>query len=193
MRHLSLLPVVGHGSTDLFDLPFNTILTHFICFNLVKNLNINQRKNLLIGSSIIHLSNDFFFTKHFKLIVSGIFHFFAIKKPIIFKLYMNLLHTPLHYFKTFKFNNNNNIPDINNINNLIKKSKVAIVLITTLISAISIKNNLDVKLEEKFGEYWWVSPVLAHIIINEIINYEIKLKNQETTFNKLKFNRILII
>ena len=27
--------------------------------------------------------------------------------------------------------------------------------------------------KEKFGEYWWVSPVLAHIIINEIINYEI--------------------
>jgi len=188
MRHLSLLPVIGHGSTDLFDLPFTTLLTHFICFNLVKNLNINQRKNLLVGSSIIHLSNDFFLAKKFRLIVSGIFHFFATKKPIIFKLYMICLHTPIHYFTSFKFTNNNN-----NNNNLIKKSKIGLALLTTLLSMIAIKNNLDVKLEEKYGEYWWVSPIFAHIIINEIINHNIKLYDQENILNKLKFNRILII
>ena len=80
MRHLSLLPVIGHGSTDLFDLPLHTILIHFVCLNLLKNLNIYQRRNLLITSSVLHLSNDFF--KTFKLIVSGIFHFFAIKNLV---------------------------------------------------------------------------------------------------------------
>lgn len=187
MRHLSLLPVIGHGSTDLFDLPLHTILIHFVCFNLVKNLNIYQRRNLLITSSILHLSNDFFFTKHFKLIISGIFHFFAIKKPSIFKLYMIFFHTPLHYLKTLKYNNNNN-------NNLIKKSKIGLVLLTTILSAIAIKNNFDVKLEKKFGEYWWISPIFAHIIINEIINHDIKLFNQQNCINKLlRINHIFIV
>ena len=49
---------------------------------------------------------------------------------------MIFFHTPLHYLKTLKYNNNN----------LIKKSKIGLVLLTTILSVIAIK--FDVKLEE---------------------------------------------
>ena len=163
MKYLSILPIIGHGSTDLVDLPLHTLLTHFMCFNLVKKITLDQRRNLLIFSSIIHLSNDFFFTKHCKLIVSGIFHYFFIRKPIIFKFYMNFYHTPLHYLRSLKYYKSK------------KKIKIGLALLTTLLSIIAIKNNIDKYLEEKYGQFWWVSPIFAHIIINEIINHDIKL------------------
>ena len=61
-------------------------------------------------------------------------------------------------------------------------------------AVFAIKNNFDVKLEKKFGEYWWISPIFAHIIINEIINHDIKLFNQQNCINKLlRINHIFIV
>ena len=86
-----------------------------------------------------------------------------IKFPIIAKLYFTFYHTPLHYIRSF------NHTDINK--NIYKG---IIGLFISIISKYAIKKNIDIYLNNKLGELWWLSPIMGHIILNKIIKYNNK-------------------
>ena len=46
--------------------------------------------------------------------------------------------------------------------------KICISSLTTIASYFIIKNNYIDHLNNILGQYWWVSPVLGHIILNTI-------------------------
>tara|TARA_Y100000022_G_scaffold185153_1_gene180733 strand:- start:181 stop:561 length:381 start_codon:yes stop_codon:yes gene_type:complete len=96
-----------------------------------------------------------------------------IKKPIFAKVYLNIIHTPLHYFRTLKINNFNKNYKLRNL------LKINVVLITTLFSIFILQNkdNKYLKIfENKYNDLWWISPIIGHIILNEIINISNKIK-----------------
>ena len=87
-----LVPIVGHGATDLIDAPELIIFLNIFTFVFIQNCNLNIRTKLLIGSSIYHISQDI--PGKFKYIISSFLHFIWLKKPIIAKLNLLLIHTP---------------------------------------------------------------------------------------------------
>ena len=151
MRYGLLIPTIGHGATDLIDMPISTICTHIIsCISLYK-LDPYYKKIILIIMSIIHLSKDM------PTIYSICFHPIMIKWPIIAKLYFAIYHTPLHYVRSFKYTGF--------YKNCIK---VCTSLLTSFTSYFVIKNNYDMYIDNVLGDYWWVSPIIGHIILNII-------------------------
>ena len=56
LKYPLLIPIIGHGSTDIFDLPIESLTMHLFSSIIVYNLNYNNRKLLLLASSIIHIS-----------------------------------------------------------------------------------------------------------------------------------------
>tara|TARA_B100000424_G_C22881296_1_gene469053 strand:+ start:248 stop:895 length:648 start_codon:yes stop_codon:yes gene_type:complete len=194
MKYYSLIPIIGHGSTDLIDLPFKTCLIHFSSFLLFNKFNIFnniQKKSILTLFSIFHFSHDIPDTIHeknissYKHIFMSFFHILMIKKPIFAKIYLNIIHTPLHYFKTIKINSiffNRNYK----LNNLLK---INLSLITTLFCIFMLQNKNEEYLqlfENNYGELWWISPIIAHIILNEIININIENKIKLIKYNNYK-------
>lgn len=157
IRYPLILPMIGHGSTDIIDLPFETVKIHFLSSILVYLLRENQRRVLLILSSILHISRDI--PHKNRLLISAGFHKLWLWKPIIAKLYLLLYHTPLHYIRNFTLSS--------------KKKfilKTIISFTTTVCAFLGLKNNIDVELEKNFGKYWWTAPILGHILLNEEIN-----------------------
>lgn len=151
MKYGLIIPTIGHGATDIIDMPIQTICTHFMCFFYMQNINIFSKKCILVISSIIHLSKDM------PIKTSIIFHYFMIQWPIIAKLYFSIYHTPLHYIRTFSYTG------------FYKNCmKICISSLTTIASYFIIKNNYIDHLNNILGQYWWVSPVLGHIILNTI-------------------------
>lgn len=157
IKYPLLLPIIGHGSTDIVDLPIQSLQIHFLSGIMVYLLRENQRRILLILSSIIHISRDI--PHKNRLLISGGFHKLWLWKPIVAKLYLVLYHTPLHYIRNFTLSSN-------------KKFilKTFISFTTTVCAFLGLKNNIDVELEKKFGKYWWTAPILGHIVLNEKIN-----------------------
>tara|TARA_X000000368_G_scaffold130537_1_gene102583 strand:+ start:50 stop:520 length:471 start_codon:yes stop_codon:yes gene_type:complete len=156
MRHGLILPSIGHGATDMIDLPFHSIFIHLSSLILVLKLNTISRKMLLVLISIYHLSDDM------PLKYSVLFHPIMIKFPIIAKLYFTFYHTPLHYIRTFSFTDK-----YKNI------YKCIVGIFISIISKFAIKNNIDIYLNKTLGEYWWVSPIIGHIILTMIIKFNI--------------------
>ena len=58
MRYPLLVPMIGHGATDIIDTPSGTIFLNIIFSILIHNCNIYNRRGLLIGSSIYHIAQD---------------------------------------------------------------------------------------------------------------------------------------
>ena len=151
MRYGLIIPTIGHGATDIIDMPIQTICTHFMCFFYIKYLNTFSKKIILVIASIIHISKDMPFR------YSIMFHSIIIKWPIIAKLYFSIYHTPLHYIRTFSYTG------------FYKNClKILTSVLTTITSYFVIKNNYDNYLNNILGDYWWVSPVIGHIILNTI-------------------------
>jgi hypothetical protein len=155
MKYPLLIPIIGHGATDIIEIPKETITLNLFFTILIHNINLDSRKRLLIGSSIYHIAQDIPFK--FKYIISSIIHYLWLKKPILSKLHLLLIHTPLHYIRIY-FRKNK------------WKEKYIIGIITSIIGSILLENNMDDKLNKKLGELWWLSPVLSHIILTDIIN-----------------------
>ena len=175
IRHGYILPIIGHGSTDIFDMPIITILSHILSVFIIKPLNFSQRKNLLLSISILHISRDIplistnIFNNYLSIIdgasiiyptliyllISTLFHILWLRFNNIAKLYLIFIHTPLHYIKTFK--------------NSMIIGKLSIATITTLFSYYILNNNIDLEIKDKYGELWWLAPILGHIIIDELI------------------------
>ena len=89
------------------------------------------------------------------LIISSFFHILWLRFPKIAKIYLIFIHTPLHYIKTFK--------------NGVIIGKISLAAITTIFTYYILKNNVDLIIKDRYNELWWLSPVLGHIILDEII------------------------
>jgi len=150
-----MVPMIGHGATDIIDLPSLTIFFNMFFSIFIHNCNLDNRKKLLIGSSIHHIAQDI--PCKFNYVISSLLHYIWIKNPIIAKLNLLLIHTPLHYLKIY-------------IKKDKWKEKIFLGLLTSVIGGLLIEKEFDVLLNKKLGELWWVSPVIEHIILTEIIN-----------------------
>ena len=66
---------------------------------LQENINLINRKKILVSLSIFHIAQDI--PSKFKYIISSSLHYIWIRKPILAKLNLLLIHTPLHYIRIF--------------------------------------------------------------------------------------------
>ncbi len=179
IKYPLLIPIIGHGATDFIDLPKETLIYNFLSALLVYNLNIIQRKTLLISSSIFHIAQDIpkkiiiknkiYNIQNFRYLISSIIHIFWIKKPIIAKLHLLFIHSPLHYLRCF----------------IIKrkyKLKYTLGAFVSIIGAIFLQKNYIIYYQLKYGELWYIAPIIAHILLNYKINE--KYINSKIFFNK---------
>jgi len=154
MRYPLLLPIIGHGATDIIDIPELSIFFNIFFSLAISNINLENRKRLLIGSSIYHIAQDI--PHKLKYLISPVIHYIWLKKPIIAKLHLLLIHTPLHYLRIY-----------------LKKDywieKFSVGILTSFIGTILLEKNIDKKLNKYLGELWWISPLISHIILTEII------------------------
>lgn len=149
-----LIPTIGHGSTDLLEKPILTLKIHFITFLFCQSLQVIHKKIILITSSIYHISKDI------KMIPSIGLHIIWLKFPITSQLYLSFFHTPLHYYNLYKRDNK------------LFKKQLLFGIITSLVLAYNF--NLYYKLNILFGEFWWISPILSHIILTDLFNKDQK-------------------
>ncbi len=177
IKYPLLLPIIGHGATDIVDLPIATLQIHFLSGILIYLLRENQRRILLVFASIIHISRDIPYKN--RLLISTGIHTLWLYKPIIAKLYLLIYHTPLHYMRNYKLSSN-------------KKFiwKTIICITTTVLAFFGVKNDIDVKIENYAGKYWWSAPVIGHIILNEKIN---RLNLKQFYKKPFRIDRIYLI
>ena len=158
IKYPLLIPTFGHGSTSLIVSPYATLASNFLSGLCIYYCSYIQRKTLLIIFSIYHIADDFKIqNKLYKYSCSSLFHYAWLKKPIISKYYLTLVHTPMHYFNIYK-----------------RKYKVCqqfiIGLATSLLAIPFLHANLDSKLNNYLGELWYVAPIIAHIIVHSYYN-----------------------
>ena len=173
IKYPLIIPSIGHGATDFIDYPLATIHYNILSILTIYFLKYNVRKNILILSSIIHVSNDF--NIRYNYLISGLFHILWIKKPIISKLYLSFIHTPLHYYRIIKYETK-------------PRTKIIFSNLISYLSIIGLKNNIDIILEEKLGKLWWIFPILPHIYITN----KIKKINHEKKKPKIWIGRCII-
>lgn len=173
MKYPLLVPVIGHGATDIIDYPIKSILYNIFSAIIINKLSYKERKRTLIFTSIYHLANDF--KSKYNYILSTCMHFIMIKKPIIAKCYFCFYHTPLHYIRQIYINNK-------------WIYKFLIGYLTSIIANYAINNNIEDYMERYYGKLWWISPIIVHIFLtsyqynnfilyyknNRFINYIIK-------------------
>jgi hypothetical protein len=164
-----IIPSIGHGATDLIDLPLETISYNLLSCIIIYHLNYDIRKVILIFSSIIHISNDFKIKN--KYLASALFHIIWLKKPIISKLYLSFVHTPLHYIEIFKNKKQS-------ILKLFLGSSIS------LLGTLGMVKKIDIKIEKKMGKLWWVFPILPHIYLTQKIKKVNKMKKINKFLNK---------
>jgi len=149
-----LIPTIGHGSTDLLENPILTLQTHLITFLFCQSLPIIQKKVILITSSIYHISKDINIIPSFGL------HLIWLRFPLTSQIYLSFFHTPLHYYNLYRRDNN------------LFKQQLPFGIITSLVLAYNF--NLYYKLNIMLGEFWWISPILSHIILTDLFNKDQK-------------------
>jgi len=180
MKYPLLIPIIGHGSTDILDKPIKSIILNLGTGLLVRNINLINKKRLLVGFSIFHIAQDI--PNKFKYIISSLLHFIWIKKPILAKLNLLLIHTPLHYIRIFYKRDK-------------WKEKIFLGLLTSLFSILLIEKDIDLLLDKKLGELWWVAPIITHIILTEKINRnyinKLNIYNKAVKFKVINIHYLL--
>ena len=157
IKYPLLIPTLGHGSTSLIVNPFETLASNFFSGLTIYYCSCMQRKMLLIVFSIYHIADDFNIKNNFyKYSFSTLFHLAWLKKPILSKCYLTLVHTPRHYLTIYK--------------KKIKVTRQIFIGIGSSLLAIPFLNaNLDSKLNSILGELWYVGPIIAHIIVHSLV------------------------
>ena len=158
IKYPLLVPTFGHGSTSLIINPYATLASNFFSGLTIYYFSYMQRKMLLIIFSIYHIADDFNIkNKFYKYSFSTLFHLAWLKKPILSKCYLTLVHTPLHYLTIYK--------------KKIKVTQQFLIGIGTSLLAIPFLNaNLHSKLNNNLGELWYVGPIIAHIIVHSLLH-----------------------
>ena len=59
IKYPLLIPVIGHGATDIIDKPVEAIFYNIFIGILMQNINLVNRKRLLTSFSIFHIAQDF--------------------------------------------------------------------------------------------------------------------------------------
>ena len=154
IKYPLLVPTFGHGATSLIVNPFETLASNFFSGLCIYYCSFFQRKMLLIIFSIYHIADDFNINNNFyKYSFSTLFHLAWLKKPLLSKCYLTLVHTPLHYLTIYS-----------------KKTKARqqffIGIGSSLLAIPFLSANLDNKLNNYLGELWYVGPIIAHIIVH---------------------------
>ena len=158
IKYPLLVPTFGHGSTSLIINPYATLASNFFSGLTIYYCSYMQRKMLLIIFSIYHIADDFNIkNKFYKYSFSTLFHLAWLKKPILSKCYLTLVHTPLHYLNIYK--------------KKIKLTQQFLIGIGTSLLAIPFLNaNLHSKFNNNLGELWYVGPIIAHIIVHSLLH-----------------------
>ena len=177
MKYPLLVPMIGHGSTDIIERPLQSIVLNLASGLLITNMNLINRKRTLIGFSIFHIAQDI--PNKFNYVISAFLHFIWVKKPIIAKLNLLLIHTPLHYLRIYYKKDK-------------WQAKILLGLITSFIGNLAIEKNFDLILNNKLDQLWWVSPVIAHIILTELINRNFVYKTNLITNESQKRKNSII-
>ena len=185
VKYPLLIPIIGHGATDIIDFPFETLTYNLFSAILVYNCNLIVRQALLIGFSIFHniqdIPNKIIYKSkiinlsNIKVPLMTIIHGLWIKYPIIAKIHFLSFHTPLHYLRI-----------------ILMRSKVELKLLTgfsvSLASMYFLNKDYDLIMEEKMGKLWWVFPILPHIILTHKTNYNfinnVKKHRSSVSMNK---------
>ena len=187
IKYPLLIPVIGHGATDIIDFPIETLAYNLFSALLVYNCNLLLRKVLLIGFSIFHNVQDvpneilckskIINLKKIKYPITGLVHGLWIKFPIIAKLHFLTFHSPLHYLRI-----------------ILMRSKVKLKLLTgfsvSLASMYFLNKDYDLIMEEKMGQLWWIFPILPHIILTYKTNYNF-INNVKKDKSKLNLNKFI--
>ena len=173
IKYPLIIPTIGHGATDFIDFPIETINYNLLSILIIYFLNYNTRKNILIISSIIHMSNDF--NIKYKYFITSIFHIIWLKKPIISKLYLSFIHTPLHYYRIIKYENK-------------WQRKLIFSNLISFLSVFGFKKKLDIIIEEKLGKLWWIFPILPHIYLTNKINKKLHKKKSKIWLGRYIIN-----
>ena len=189
IKYPLLIPVIGHGATDIIDYPLETISLNILSAIIVYNCNLFFRRVMLIGFSIIHLSGDIpnkikinsqiFNIKNKKLLLSSLFHKIMIKKPIIAKLYFLIIHSPLHYLRIIK-------------TRIKTRQKIILGFLTSIISIFFLNKDYDIIIENKMNKLWWIFPILPHILLTAKFNYNYNYNYKKSKNNKNNKNNIII-
>ena len=161
IRYPLIIPTVGHGSTDLLINPLITLNIHFFSLSIIRYIPNLYKKFILVTTSIYHISKDI------KLLPSLLLHSIWLKYPITSKLYLSFFHTPLHYKRCYI-----EYPNIFNY-------QISLSFLTTLFIYHGINNNYDLYIQKYLGQYWWIAPIVSHIIINEYFTYQKYLIKQQ--------------
>ena len=167
IKYPLLIPVIGHGATDLIDYPLETISLNLLSALIVYNLNLVQRQIVLVLFSIFHLSQDIpnkiklnsklINIKNKKLLLTSLFHGIMIKKPIIAKIYFLTIHSPLHYLRIIK-------------TKVLARKKIILGLFTSLTSMFLLNKDYDIIIANKMDKLWWIFPILPHILLTAKFN-----------------------
>jgi len=187
IKYPLLIPVIGHGATDIVDFPIQTLTYNLFSLILVNNSNLFIRKALLLGFSIFHTSQDIpnkilykskiINLKKIKYPIMSLLHGLWIKFPIIAKLHFLTFHSPLHYLRI-----------------ILMESKVKLKLLTglsvSLASIYFLNKNYDSIIEIEMGQLWWIFPILPHIILTHKINSNFE-KRVKMYINNIALNRHL--
>ena len=145
-----LFPTIGHGSTDLLENPYLTLKVHLLTFLFCQSLPIIHKKVILITSSIYHISKDINIIPSFGL------HFIWLRFPLTSQIYLSFFHTPLHYYNLYLRDNH------------LFKRQLLFGIMSSVVLAYNF--NLYYKLNIILGEFWWISPILSHIILTDLFN-----------------------
>ena len=187
VKYPLLIPIIGHGATDIIDFPFETLTYNLFSAILVYNCNLIVRQALLIGFSIFHniqdIPNKIIYKSkiinlsNIKVPLMTIIHGLWIKYPIIAKIHFLSFHTPLHYLRI-----------------ILMRSKVELKLLTgfsvSLASMYFLNKDYDLIMEEKMGKLWWVFPILPNIILTHKTNYNF-INNVKKHRSSVSMNRYI--
>lgn len=181
IKYPLLIPTIGHGSTSLIVAPYETLFSNLLSIIMINFTSVFNRKLLLILFSIYHIAEDLNINNQIKkYTIVSLFHLSWLYKPIISKLYLSFIHTPLHYYKIYS-------------NKIKYKQQIFLGFFTSLLSIIGLKYNLDIKLNKKFGELWFVGPIISHILVHSYYNKKLLYYRKLLYHRKLFKNKIIFI
>lgn len=146
---IPIIPVIAHGITDLADCPKKTLISYALINPIILNMNIEEQTILLLACSIYHMRKDV----PGGLFGSSIMHNIWLYEPIVAQIFIGLIHTPRHYYKSLKTKRN---------------LKLCLIFCMSIISFIGINQNWNIYLTNSFGTLWWSAPVISHIFVNEL-------------------------
>jgi len=147
-----LIPAIVHGITDIVDAPVESIFTYALVCPLVYHFPLPVKTTLLLIGSVYHLRHDV----PYGLKGNVFMHLLWIQQPIIAELYLSIVHTPRHYYRTLLLDTYG------------FKIKLLWIVLMSFIVIADMIFKYSVRLASLGSvPLWWVGPVLCHIYMTD--------------------------